>query len=211
LAFETAFNWISNEINNFLQCLGSRTSNLDKLDIITPARLMHGRNNKRAMSGQVQVDVPSRLMKQMRESEEAWWRIWKDERLQEYVPKPRKWVSSAGSVGVGDIVLFLKGPKEMSVGDPVWRVGRVVKIKDGREGLSRDLTVEYRNSAEKTFRRVVIDTRQVAVLHHEGDLEMVDLLNEASKINNISFIHSFNVEPTTFVEESTSNDEDLSL
>ena len=197
LAYETAFAWVANELNNFPQMIGSRTSNLDNLDIITPARLMHGRNNRRAMSGQVIIDMPSRLMKQMRDSEEAWWRIWKDQKLQEYIPKPSKWLDSAGSVGVGDVVIFLKGPKEMAVGEPVWRVGRVVRVKDGREGLTRDLTVEYRNSNEKTFRRVIIDTRQVAILHHEGSLELVDVLNEAAKKNNVHYINSLSVKASS--------------
>ena len=189
LTYETAFNWVSSELNNFPQMLGSKTSNLDNLDLITPARLMYGRNNKRAMSGQVTVDMPTRMMKQMRESEEAWWKVWTDQRLQAYVPMPRKWLDNAGTVGTGDIVLFLKGPKEMAVGEPVWKVGRVVKIREGREGISRDVTVEYRNSTEKTFRKVVIDTRQIAVLHHEGELELVDLLNQAAKHNNLLFIN----------------------
>jgi hypothetical protein len=96
-------------------------------------------------------------------------------------------LESGGKVGIGDIVVFLKSPAEMAVGEPVWRVGRVVDLVEGRKGHSRGLTIEYRNSNEKVFRSTKVDTRQAAVLHHEGDLELVDLLNEASRVNNINF------------------------
>ena len=190
LNFETAFNWVANELNNFPSCIGSKTSNLDNIDLITPSRLIHGRNNKRAMSGQVRLDVPSRAMKQMQEAEAAWWNVWKTQKLQEYVPAPKKWLETKGSVGPGDVVLFLKGAKEMAVGEPVWRVGKVLKVVTGRDGTPRDVTIEYRNAGEKTFRKVIVDTRQLAVLHHEGELEMVDMLNEASKSNNLLYINN---------------------
>jgi hypothetical protein len=187
LAYETAFAWISNELNNFPQCLGSRTSHLDKLDIITPSRLIQGRNNRRCMSGPVTVGTPSRLMQQMRDTEEAWWKVWTRQRLSEFIPKPRKWLESGEMVGVGDVVLMLRTPKDMAVGEPVWKIGRVVELGKGRDGESRQATVEYRNATEAVFRRTTVGVRQLAVLHHEEELELVDVLNEAAKANNFCF------------------------
>ena len=184
LSFETAFSWIANELNNFPQALGSRTSNLEKLDIITPARLLHGRNNRRCMSGPVTLDVPTRLMKQIKASEEAWWKVWTAQRLSEFIPGPRKWREGGKDVGVGDVVLLLRKAKDMAVGEPIWRVGRVVQLSDGRDGEARQATVQYRNATESVFREITVGVRQLAVLHHEGELEMVDALNEAAKTNN---------------------------
>ena len=187
LSYETAFQWISNELNCFPQCLGSRTSNLDNLDIITPARLMHGRNNRRALSGPARIDMPSRLMKQVDETTKAWFDVWTKQRIQDYIPKPRKWKESAGEISVGDIVVVLRKPTEMCVGEPVWKIGRVSTVNIGRDGECRSLEVEYRNPTEKTLRTVTVSARQVAVLHHEGDLELVDVLNEASKNVNVCY------------------------
>ena len=190
LSYETAFQWVSNELNCFPQCLGTRTSNLDNLDVITPSRLIHGRDNRRCLSGPVRIDVPSKLIKQVDETTQAWFKVWANQRIQEYVPQPTKWQESGGSVGVGDIVVVLRKPADMAVGEPVWRIGRVVEVNSGRDLQSRSLTVEYRNSTEKVFRRTTVPTRQVAILHHENELELVDLLNEASKVATVNFILS---------------------
>merc|ERR1712015_100452 len=62
MSYETSFAFIANELNNMPICLGSRTDDLDNLDIITPSRLLLGRNNRRAMTGHVTLDKPGRLL-----------------------------------------------------------------------------------------------------------------------------------------------------
>ena len=187
LAYETAFAWISSELNNFPQCLGSRTDNLDKLDVITPARLIQGRNNRRCMSGPVTVGAPSRLMNQIRDTERAWWKVWTLQRLTEFIPKPKQWLEDGGTVGVGDVVLMLRRPKDMAVGEPIWKIGRVLTLSEGRDGRSREAVVQYRNATEATFREVNLGVRQLVVLHHESELELVDVLNEAAAANNMVY------------------------
>ena len=98
MSYETAFCWIANELNSFPLCLGSRTTKIDQLDLITPARLLHGRNNRRSLAGPVKLDVPSKLMKQIEMVEDAWWKVWQTERIIEFIPQPRKWKESAGEV-----------------------------------------------------------------------------------------------------------------
>jgi len=188
MAYETAFQWISSELNNFPIALGSKTSNLDNLDLLTPSRLILGRNNRRALSGQVKVEVPSRLVKQNSEVEEAWWKVWSTEKLQEFIPRSSKWAKSSDPVDVGDIVVFLKTAKESVLGEPVWRLGRVMTAEPDKDGIVRKVEVQYRNDGEKVFRTVTKSVRQLCILHHEGDLELVDILNEASKQSTISFL-----------------------
>ena len=81
LSFETNLAWIANEMNNLPICLGSITNDLDHLDIITPNRLILGRNNRRAMTGFARVSTPSRLINQMDQTYRSWWKIWKTEKL----------------------------------------------------------------------------------------------------------------------------------
>ena len=187
LSYETAFAWIANEINCFPRCLGSRTDQLDNLDLITPSRLMHGRNNRRCLSGHATVEMPSKLLDQMEDTTKAWWKVWEKQRIQEYIAQPSKWLQSGGTVNKGDIVVFLRQKKDLAVGEPVWRVGRVTELAPGRDGQCRQVTVEYRNADEEVFRKVVLDSRQVAILHHEGELDLIDVLNEASRENNILY------------------------
>ena len=181
LAYETAFAWCSNELNSFPLCIGSRTDQLDNLDLITPSRLLYGRNNRRVMSGHATIEMPSKVLDQMEETTRAWWKVWESQKIQDYISQPRKWLESGGTVNTGDIVVFLRGKKELAVGEPVWRIGRVVELRQGKDGQCRELVVEYRNADEVVFRQVTLDSRQVAILHHEGELELVDILNEASK------------------------------
>ena len=210
LSYETCFSWISNELNCFPQMLGSKTSNLDNLDIITPSRLMHGRDNRRCLSGQATIDMPSRLIKQVDEATRAWFEVWQKQKIQAYVPQPSKWQESGGTVGVGDIVVMLRTPAQMAVGEPVWKVGRVVQVNEGRDGEARSLSIEYRLATEKVFRQVNLPTRQVAVLHHEGELPLVDQLNEAAKSTNTSYfcaagtyIYNHNLHPKVNTVKST--------
>ena len=181
ISYETCFAWIANELNCFPLCLGSRTSNLDNLDLITPSRLLLGRNNRRSLGGYVKMEGPSRLMEQMEKVYRSWWSVWKDEKLVDYIPQSPLWKTTSGQPAVGDIVLFLKLESEASFGSPVWRLGRVEDVEYSLDGVIRTVVISYKNDGEKIFRKTRRSVRKVAVLHHEGDLELVEELNEASK------------------------------
>ena len=89
----------------------------------------------------------------------------------------------------GDVVIFLKTDAEKGLGDPVWRVGRVVVIDPSRDGCVRAVEIEYKNVNESVFRKTRRSARKVAVIHREGDLELVDELNAASKAASVQFLH----------------------
>ena len=182
LGFETAFNWVSNELNNLPICLGTRYRNLDHLDLLTPNRLIHGRANKRALSGCCMIGTPSAMLSRMHQVFESWWRAWYDEKLSDYIAKPAKWLRSDENVRVGDIVVFLKTGEEQVLGQPIWRVGRIreteVSEKDGRV---RTAVIEYKNAQETVFRTTRRSVRKLAVLHREGDLELVQEINAAAR------------------------------
>ena len=191
MSYETAFLYIANELNQFPICLGNKTSNLGQLDVITPSRLLLGRNNRRAMGGYARVDTPSRLMTQLEDVFKAWWKIWKVERILDYIPQPPKWNRNNGSVEVGDIVIFLKSDAEYAIGNPVWKQGRIKEVeRSEKDGLVRFVTIEYQNYNEEVWRTTRRSVRKVAVLHREGQLELVDWLNESSKLANQHFIRT---------------------
>ena len=187
MSYETSFAHIANELNNMPICLGSRTDDLDNLDIITPSRLLLGRNNRRAMVGPVTLGKPGRLLEQLDKVAESWWRVWKDEKLAEYVPRPSKWLTTNEQVAVGDIVLFLKHDGEKGFGGARWKVGRVTGVEDSRDDVPRVVTIEYRNQDEKVFRETRRSVRKIAVIHHEGELALVEELNLASKAAGVNF------------------------
>lgn len=187
LSYETAFAFISNELNNLPICLGSRTSSLEHTDLISPSRLLLGRNNNRALSGFARMSGPSRLLEQLESVERSWWEVWKEEKIVDYIPQPRKWRGNNGDVKVGDIVIFLKAESEQTFGNPVWKIGRICDLELSKDGLVRTVIIEYKNASEAVFRTTRRSARKIAVLHREGDLELVDLLNEASKLANVNY------------------------
>jgi hypothetical protein len=56
LSFESAFCYVSNELNI---CQTGDFKDLSELDVLTPNRLILGRNNRRSMSGPCNVDSKS--------------------------------------------------------------------------------------------------------------------------------------------------------
>jgi hypothetical protein len=191
IGYATAFAFISNELNCVPLCLGGKYSNLDHLDLITPARLIMGRNNLRAPVGLVQADVPSAMMKNMEDVSVAWWKVWESEWLVQLVPKPNKWLEGAPDVKVGDVVVFLRDGKESVLGQTPWRTGLIdeVHVSD-RDGVCRSLTIKYKNHSESVFRYTKRSTRTVAIIHREGDIDLLGELSNASVSANKHFLLS---------------------
>jgi hypothetical protein len=182
LGYETAFAWASNEINNLPLCLGSRYKDLGCLDLITPNRLIHGRANKRAMSGFCTFDKPSKMLAKMEDIFNAWWEAWHKEKLLDYVAKPPKWLRSDLSLKVGDVVIFQKKAQEQVLGQPIWTIGRVVEANESAsDGKVREVVIEYRNNGEKKFRTTHRAARSVAVLHREDDLDLMQEIAAAAR------------------------------
>ena len=191
LSYETAFAWVSNELNNLPVCLGSKYENMEHLDLITPARLIHGRASNRAMSGCCTAEMPSKVLDQMDLVFESWWKCWKDERLPLFVASPKMWKETGYQPKLGDIVVFPKEDKEQKLGEPIWRLGRVVHLEvSDKDKLIRNISIEYRNSTERTFRKTRRAVRTIAVLHKEDQLELVEELNQAAQASNLLFCKS---------------------
>ena len=190
-AIETAFCWISNQLNNVPLCLGNRTSNLDSVDLITPSRLILGRASTRASGGYARISPPSRLVEKMDLVFQGWWKIWEAEKLADYIPQASQGNGASVTVGVGDIVLMLKNPDEVKLGGPIWRIARVTEVEtSASDGLVRVATCQYKNPAEKGFRYTRRSVRKIAVIHQENDLDYVQELNAAAKSVQIQFFLS---------------------
>ena len=68
--------------------------------------------------------------------------------------------------------------------DISWRVGRIQSLGRSHDGKIRRVKIEYKNSTEKTLRVTERTVREIAVLHHEGDVVLVDELNAAAACVN---------------------------
>jgi hypothetical protein len=182
LSYETAFQFIANELNCLPLCLGTKYNNLDHTDLITPSRLILGRNNRRAPTGYTRISSRSRQVKDLDDVHRAWWKTWKLERLADYIPRPNKWLTTSREPEVGDRVVFLTCDKDVALGQSLWRLGRIVEVKVSADGAKRMLRIQYKHKKEKVFRDTWRTTRKIAIIHREGDLELIQELNSAAKI-----------------------------
>ena len=133
------------------------------------------------------MESPSRLMDQMELVNQSWWKVWVNEKIVDYIPKSPKWRTTTAQPAIGDIVVFLKLEAEAGFGEPVWRMGRVEKLEFSADGIIRSVVISYKNNPEKVFRTTRRSVRKVAILHHEGDLELTEELNIASKAAGIHY------------------------
>ena len=180
LAFETALSFCCNQLNNLPICLGSRTNHLGHRDVITPNRLILGRNNKRSPASITHVPSNSRLAEQLEAIERSWWKLWEAERLVDFVPQPAKWPRSNGNIAVGSIVIFPMAKPKAPLGEFVYKYGKVSEILPSRDGLPRRVKISYQNYKEEVWRTVTRGAREVAVIHEEEDLEFFRLLRQTA-------------------------------
>ena len=89
-------------------------SEVENLDLITPNRLILGRNNTRRQAGPLVVtNHYDKIIAANTDIFIAWFESW----LVSYVPKlmeQPKWFHSDRDVKVGDVLLFLKAEKELA-------------------------------------------------------------------------------------------------
>ena len=84
MQWETAVVEIGNAINNSPNVLGNISGNFEAIDLITPNRLLMGRNNKRSPEGSLKVSNDyDRIIKQ----DNNIYQFWFKNRLISYVPK----------------------------------------------------------------------------------------------------------------------------
>ena len=173
--WESLMAQIGNSMNNMPIGIRSKVSNLEELDLITPNRLILGRNNDRSGNSPL-IIVPDH--KKMIESNADIFRAWFEAWLVSYVPtliERSKWFKTDKPINVGDIVLFLKSEREY---DLQYQYGIVSDLKQGRDGRIRKVTVEYQNYNENVKRTTERGTRDLVIISPIDELDLYESLNQ---------------------------------
>ena len=175
LQWETLGQQVSNSINNLPIGLGNKSEMLESLDILSPNRLILGRNNARSPTAPLEVshDV-RRIVESNAEIFTLWFREWMVSYVPELVDQP-KWFVSDRSIAVGDVVLLLKSEREF---DLQYQYGIVVKTLEGRDGLIREVVVEYQNPGEGIKRRTSRGAKELVVIHAVDEIGITRELAE---------------------------------
>ena len=173
--WETLMAQIGNSINNMPIGLKNKVTNVEHLDLITPNRLILGRNNDRCGNAPL-VIVPDH--KKMIQSNADIFRSWFEAWIVSYVPtlvERSKWHKTDQPINVGDIVLFLKSEREY---DLQYQYGIVNNISKGRDGLIRKVIVQYQNHNENVKRSTERGVRELVVVSPVDELDIYESLNQ---------------------------------
>lgn len=149
IQWETLAQQIANSINNLPIGVANRTNSLENIDLITPNRLLLGRNNNRCPTSPLMLsgDV-KKIIKSNHDIFTIWFRSWLVSYVPSLIPQP-KWFETGRHIALGDVVLFSKSDKEF---EDVYQFGIISKLHPSRDGLIRKVDVTYQNHSERTKR-----------------------------------------------------------
>ena len=174
LQWETLMHQISNSINNVPIGLKNTTRSLENLDLITPNRLILGRNNERSPNAPLIIcDDHKRMIETNANIFRAWFKAWLISVVPSLIERP-KWHHTGDEVNVGDIILFLKNEKEY---DEQYQYGRVSAVHRGKDGLVRKIDITYKNYTEQTFRTTHRTVREIVVIHPIDEVDVYERLD----------------------------------
>ena len=181
IQWETLSQQIVNSINNLPIGLSNKTECIENLDLLTPNRLLLGRNNSRCPTAPL---ILSKDVKRIIENNKNIFKVWFKSWLISYVPtlidKP-KWFQNDKHITEGDIVLILKSEKEF---DEQYQYGLVISTCMGKDGHIRTVDIEYQNHNEGVKRRTKRGVRDLVIIHPVDELgisrELYDLANEVA-------------------------------
>ena len=173
IQWETLMAQISNSINNLPIGLKNIVEDLENLDLITPNRLILGRNNERCPNAPLILSGDHKgLIERNSNIFRAWFKAWLISYVPTIIDRP-KWHKSDKQINIGDVVLFLKSEKEY---DEQYQYGLVCSVHRGLDGQIRKVDVEYRNFNETTKRTTNRGVRELIVVYPIDELDIYERL-----------------------------------
>ena len=168
LQWETLSSVIANTINDLPICIGNKVD-VETIDLITPNRLLLGRNNDRSPVGEMILsNNPTKLMKSNKRIYNAWFENW----LISNVPNlmnQSKWFASGRNIQVGDIVLFKKIDSTIS---KTYQFGIITRVDFSKDDVVRKVMVRYCNSSENTCRETFRSVRELVLIRSVDELDL---------------------------------------
>ena len=175
LQWETVGDQIANCVNDTPLATRYVPRDVEQVDLLTPNRLMLGRNNDRSPAAPLCVGTsPEKLIEQNERIMTAWFECWLTSHVPKLVDQP-KWFSSDSDVKIGDVVLFLKKEREFAGN---YQYGIVKDVEVSRDQKIRKVLVEYVNSNETVRRETRRSVRELVVIHPVDELGIVRELGE---------------------------------
>ena len=166
---------IANSVNNLPIGSKNRVENLENMDLITPNRLILGRNNERCPNEPL-IICPDhkKLIEKNANIFNAWFRAWLVSYVPSLIERP-KWHRSDKNMNVGDVVLFLKSEKEFNM---QYQYGIVSAVHESKDGHIRKVDIEYKNHNEGVKRITQRSVRVLIIVYPVNELDIYEKLDE---------------------------------
>ena len=178
IQWETLMQQLSNSINNLPIGLKSKVEDIENLDILTPNRLILGRNNERCPNAPLVISGDhKRILESNANIFRAWFKAWLVSYVPSLIERP-KWHTSNTEIKVGDVVLFLKSEQEY---DMQYQYGIVCLTHNSQDGLIRRVDIEYKNHNENVRRTTQRGVRDLVIIHPVDELDIYERLDYFAK------------------------------
>ena len=172
LQWETLFAKISSHMNDLPMAKSDRSNFGDATwDLLTPNRLLLGRNNLRSLEGPINLlkgAGATEILRRNRNLQQYFYQMMLD-RLHNFIHKPSKW-SKTDPVKVGDICIFIYNENSAMKQD-VWKLGEVSNI-DNPSKLIITFMANSKGDSLPRKKTIVRSPRQVCVISNENDLNL---------------------------------------
>ena len=172
LQWENLFSRISNMINDLPIAKCTRSNVTDPgWDIITPNRLLLGRNNMRSIEGWISLSKAigsENLLRKNQAIMNTWYKLFAD-RIHHLIPRPNKWTKN-DRIQEGDICLFMYN-EAPGVGKDHWKLGRVSEILKPNK-----VVISYPGKSKKKelpkLKTLERCPRDIAIIHAAADIDL---------------------------------------
>ena len=161
--------------------MGNKKGDFEISDLITPNRLLLGRNNDRSPDFPLTViDDYDTIITENNRIFQSWFECWLISHVPKLITQP-KWFNSDRDMKEGDVVLFLKQEKELC---STYQYGVIQSTEVGRDGKIRKVNVRYRNHNENTDRFTFRSTRSLVMIHPVDEITVMQELGQiAAKVD----------------------------
>ena len=175
IQWETLGDQIANCVNDTPLAIRYVPKDVEQMDLLTPNRLMLGRNNERSPACPLCVSNDAeKIITQNANIMRAWFECWLISHVPKLMEQP-KWFNSDTDLKVGDVVLFLRKEREFAGN---YQYGLVKSVEVGRDQKIRSVILEYQNHSESIKRETRRAVREIVVIHPVDELGIIRELGE---------------------------------
>ena len=172
LQWETMASQIANTIND-LPLATQGITEFEMVDLLTPNRLLMGRNNER--SPILPLNMSTKIEKCLKNNQkifDSWFETWLTVHVPKLMFKP-KWFNNNHHIKIGDIVLFIKR-ENVLCND--YQYGGIKEIVQSKDDIVRKAIIEYRNASENQNRITYRAVRGLIIIHPVDELSLSEEL-----------------------------------